>query len=147
MGAVFVAEPPARWAVRPKLVVDASLVAASVFGEIASVHADAQMRGRSLCAPTIIDYELANVALTKIRGRRVSSDDAARVLAIYEELDIERFDVDLLSTVRIGETFALTAYDAAYLWVAGHLRVPIATLDARLAVAAKSYLSQLGTSE
>ena len=101
------------------------------------------MRGRSLCAPAVIDYEVANVALTKVRARSVSSDDAARVLASYGELAIERFSVDILATVRIGEAYGLSAYDAAYLWVAGHLRVPIAAFDARLATAARSYLSQL----
>jgi predicted nucleic acid-binding protein len=143
MGNVLLAEPPARWAPRPRLVVDASIVAASAFGEPAFEQADAQMRGRSLCAPAIIDYELANVALTKIRARGVSSEHAARILASYEELDIERFNVDLPATVRIGDAYSLSSYDAAYIWVAGHLRAPIATFDARLAVAARSYLAQL----
>ncbi len=147
MATVLVAEPPARWASRPRLVVDASLVAASAFGEAVSEQADGQMRGRSLCAPAIIDYEIANVALTKIRARRVSSGDAARILATYEELEIERFVVDVPATVRVGEAFGLSAYDAAYLWVAGRLRAPLATFDARLAAAAKSYLAQLGESE
>ena len=99
MTVLFVAEPAARWSARPKLVVDASLVAVSAFGEAASAEADAQMRGRSLCAPAVIDYEVANVALTKVRARSVSSDDAARVLASYGELAIERFSVDILATV------------------------------------------------
>ena len=64
-------------------------------------------------------------------------------LASYEELDIERFNVDLPATVRIGEAYSLSSYDAAYRWVAGHLRAPIATFDARLAVAARSYPAQL----
>ena len=101
------------------------------------------MRGRSLCAPAIIDYELANVALTKIRRRSISTADAMRILTSYAGLEIERFDVDALSAVRIGELFGVTAYDAAYLWVAGHLRAPIATFDRRVAAAAKAYLSQL----
>ena len=143
MGSVLLAEPPARWAPRPRLVVDASVVAASAFGEAAFDEADAQMRGRSLCAPAIIDCELANVALTKLRARGISSEQAARVLATYEELDIERFSVDLPATVQIGEAYSLSSYDAAYLWVAGHLRAPIATFDARLAAAARSYRAQL----
>jgi predicted nucleic acid-binding protein len=64
-------------------------------------------------------------------------------LASYEELDIERFNVDLPATVRIAETYSLSSYDTAYLGVAGHLRAPIATFDARLAAAARSYLAPL----
>jgi len=101
------------------------------------------MRGRSLCAPALIDYELAHVALTKIRARALPADDAVRAFSLYEMLDVERFDVDLASTIRIGESFGLTAYDAAYLWVAGHLRAPLATFDERVAAAAKGYLSSL----
>ena len=138
MGRVFIAEPPARWAARPKLVVDASLLAASVFREAQREAAEAQMNGRSLCAPALIDYELANVALSKIRGRTISAEDATRALGLYVTLDIERFDADPVSTLRIGATFGLTAYDAAYLWVAGQLRAPIATFDARVAAAAKA---------
>jgi predicted nucleic acid-binding protein len=52
-----------------------------------------------------------------------------------------------LSASHIGNSFELSAYDAAYLWVAGHLRAPIATFDARLAAAAKTYLAQLGEAE
>jgi predicted nucleic acid-binding protein len=144
VASVFVAEPPARWASRPKLVVDAGIVAARIFVETDGEQAEAQMRGRKLCAPALIDYEIVNVALSKVRGRGISADDSARMLALYADLDIERFDVDLLSTLRIGESFALSAYDAAYLWVAGHLRAPVATFDRRFAAAAKSYLSQLG---
>ena len=101
------------------------------------------MRGRALCAPSLIDYELANVALSKIRSNAVSVDDVGRALGVYATLDIERWDVDITSVIRIGEDFGLTAYDAAYLWVAGRLRAPIATFDARLAAAAVSYLKQL----
>ena len=144
MTSVFVAEPPARWSPRPKLVVDASVVAARVFEEAQREQAEAQMRGRSLCAPTLIDYEIINVALSKIRARGLSAADAARIVSLYANLDIERFDVDMPSTLNIGETFELSAYDAAYLWVAGHLRAPIATFDAHLAAAATAYLSQLG---
>jgi predicted nucleic acid-binding protein len=140
---LFVAEPQQPWALRPKLVVDASLVVAAVFGEPDRDQAKAQMRGRALCAPALIDYELANVALSKIRSKAVSADDAGRALGVYGSLEIERWDVEPASVVRIGADFGLTAYDAAYLWVAGRLRVPIATFDARVAAAAASYLRQL----
>lgn len=101
------------------------------------------MRGRALCAPSLIDYELANVALSKIRNKAMSADDAGRALGFYGQLEIERWDVEPVSVIRIGEDFGLTAYDAAYLWVAGRLRVPIATFDARVAAAAASYLKRL----
>ncbi len=146
MATLFVAEPAGAWAERPRLVVDASLLAATIFAEPGRDEALAQMRGRTLCAPALIDYELANVALNKIRGKAISADEAARALGAYVTLDIERWDVEPVSAVRIGEEFGLTAYDAAYLWVAGRLRVPIATFDARVAAAAAAFLKQLPSS-
>lgn len=140
---MFVAEPRLGWAERPRLVVDASLVVAAAFAEPERDQALAQMRGRALCAPSLIDYEIANVALSKIRYKAVSADEAQRALGAFGEFAIERWDVEAVAVVRIGEKFGLTAYDAAYLWVAGHIRAPIATFDARVAEAARSYLNQL----
>jgi predicted nucleic acid-binding protein len=140
---LFVAEPRREWAERPRLVIDASLVAAAAFAEPERDQAEAQMRGRALCAPSLIDYEVANVALSKIRSKVVSADEAGRALGIYDQFAIERWDVEPGPVMRIGEAFDLTAYDAAYLWVAGRLRAPIATFDARVAAAAASYLKQL----
>jgi len=143
---LFVAEPPRSWIDLPKLVVDASVLASFVFAEPNRDEAEAQMRGRGLCAPALIDYELANVALNKIRGKAVSIDHAARSLAHFADLDVERWEADPGELVRIGEEYGLSAYDGSYLWVAGHLRVPLATFDGRLAAAAVLYLKQLPAS-
>jgi predicted nucleic acid-binding protein len=143
MANVYVAEPRLDWAQRPKLVIDASLVAAAAFGEPERDQALAQMRGRALCAPALIDYEVANVALSKIRCKAVSADEARRALGVFREFAIDRREVDPGALIGIGETFGLTAYDAAYLWVAGELRAPIATFDSRVAAAAAAYLTQL----
>ena len=123
--------------------IDASVVAASVFAEPAQTQAEAQMLGYALCAPSIIDYELANVALNKLRSKLLATDDVQRALNAFDELEIERWDIEPGRVIRIGEAFGLTAYDAAYLWVAGHLRVPIATFDSRVAAAAAHYLKEL----
>ena len=70
-------------------------------------------------------------------------DDAGRALAVYITLGVERWDAEPAAVIRIGEEFRLTAYDSAYLWVAGRVRAPIATFDARVAAAAVLYLKQL----
>jgi predicted nucleic acid-binding protein len=41
----------------------------------------------------------------------------------------------------IAERYRLTAYDAAYLCVAEQLGAPLATLDGKLAEAARAYLT------
>ena len=69
MRTLFVAEPPLSSSRRPRLVIDANVLAAVLFAEPNRDEAEAQMRGRTLCAPALLDYELANVALNKVRGK------------------------------------------------------------------------------
>ncbi len=42
------------------------------------------------------------------------------------------------ATLRLSDTFGLTPYDAAYLELAQRLRLPLATLDAKLKTAAEA---------
>jgi predicted nucleic acid-binding protein len=65
----------------------------------------------------------------------------AAALQAYAQLQIERHAVDAEATVRIAERYDLTAYDAAYLYVAQQLAAPLATLDGRLAAAARACLA------
>ncbi len=39
--------------------------------------------------------------------------------------------------------YQLSAYDAAYLWLAAELKAPLATFDAKLAAAAQAHLGAL----
>jgi len=50
------------------IVVDASAVAAVVFGEPGAAAMRRELHGQQLYAPCMIDYELANVAWKKLRG-------------------------------------------------------------------------------
>ena len=128
VASVFVAEPPARWRRGPSWSSMRASSRPASFVETDGEQAEAQMRGRKLCAPALIDYEIVNVALSKVRGRGISADDSARMLALYAD-----FDIDVpCRRFAIGESFGLAAYDAAYLWVAGHLRAPVATFDSAL---------------
>ena len=122
-----IAEPRAVYLHRPPLVTDASVIAAAVFGE--------------LHAPYLLDHEIASVALKKLRREKLHSDTIAAALQAYGRLHIERHSVDADATVRIAERYDLTAYDAAYLYVAQQLTAPFATLDARLAAAARLFLA------
>jgi len=81
---LVVAEPAAAYAERPRLVIDASVVAAALFDEIGAEAALSWMRGRRLCAPHLLDCEVANVALTKMR--RGFDAGAVRVVVTLHEL-------------------------------------------------------------
>lgn len=145
MATVFVAEPPAVYLVRPALVVDASLMAASVFGEAARDVAEARLRGCSLHAPGLIDYELSNVAVTKLRRNEITLESAVQALAEFSMMALERHEPVPEEVVAIAKHYRLSAYDAAYLWLAGAIKAPLATFDRQLADAANDYLGKLPT--
>jgi predicted nucleic acid-binding protein len=125
------------------MVVDASVIAAIVFDEPELERAAATIAGYRAVAPGLIDFEMANIALTQLRRRALTMDRAAAAMTEYFDLPIERQPVAGAELVALGHRFGVTAYDAAYLWLAGHLRAPLATFDARLASVAATYLSEL----
>ena len=138
---IFVAEPPTRFLVRPPIVVDCSVLAAVLFDEPERDDALAHLSGRSLHAPALLDFELANVAVLKSRaGPRESVETG---IADYAELDITLHACLPEALVRLALDYRLTAYDAAYLWLAEQLRAPLATFDRKLAEAARKHLAGL----
>ena len=140
--AFYVAEPPAAFAVRPPLVVDCSALSAVLFDEPARDEALARLIGRSLHAPNLLDYEIASVALKK-RRHGWQADALAQALADYAAQDIALHPVDLAAQCELAVRYELSAYDAAYLWLAAELKAPLATFDRRLAEAAQAHLSTL----
>jgi predicted nucleic acid-binding protein len=143
MGSLIIAEPPAVHRQRPPLVVDASVLMAAIFAESNREQALAWMRGRALHAPWVVDYEIANAALNKVRRGQVAPDGAAEALTAFAALDIERLPAAPEGVFRLAARWALSAYDAAYLWLAAELRAPLATFDARLGNAAQAHFEAL----
>ena len=122
------------------LVVDASALAAVAFGEAEAPAVSSQLAEEALHAPSLLDLELANAACSRSRRHEA---DRARVLDGLVKvlmLPIERHPVDALSVLALALESGLTAYDAAYLWLARDLGAPLVTLDKQLNTAAKRYL-------
>jgi predicted nucleic acid-binding protein len=122
----------------PDKVIDASAMAALVFGEPEAEEIAERIRGASLHAPTLIEYELASVCLKKLR--KYSKQRAALLAghALAKQMAVRKHPVDTQEIVLLAEKTKLTAYDAAYLWLAGSLGAELVTLDKRLARAVES---------
>lgn len=60
-------------------------------------------------------------------------DTAAEALATFSRLRIILHDLDPLPVFRLVARTRLTAYDAAYLWLARFLSADLVTLDEKLA--------------
>lgn len=136
---LYVAEPPLHYAQHPPVVVDASLIAALLFAEAGQSDARERLARCHPVAPDLLPYELANVAVNKLRRGL----DEAAVRASLDDLSalgIELHAIDAAVALDVAGRHGLTAYDAAYLALAERLRCPLYTFDRRLAEAARRLL-------
>jgi predicted nucleic acid-binding protein len=116
-------------------VVDASALAALLFAEPEAENIAKRLEGARLAAPSLLDFELANVCLTKMR-REPSKRDALRAaFRLAHRVRVETVSVDHAAIVDLAEATGLTAYDASYLWLARTLNAELVTLDRKLAAA------------
>ena len=53
------------------------------------------------------------------------------------EIDLRRLDAEAVAA--LAQRYNLSAYDAAYLWLAAELKAPLATFDTTLGEAAKAH--------
>jgi predicted nucleic acid-binding protein len=135
---LIVAEVRARYAARPPLVVDCSVLAAVLFDEPTREEAAEVLAGKDLFAPEIIADEIVSVAVKK--SGYGMDDQIRQALVDFTELELTRCRADPHAQWRLATKYELSAYDAAYLWVAAELGAPLVTFDARLGAAARRLL-------
>jgi predicted nucleic acid-binding protein len=116
-------------------VVDASALAALLFAEPHAADVAERLTGGRLVAPSLLNYELANVCLTKITRQPAQRDALRAAFALAERLKVETLAVDHAAVLDLAEATGLTAYDASYLWLARSLGAELVTLDRKLAAA------------
>jgi predicted nucleic acid-binding protein len=122
------------------MVMDCSALAGIVFQEPWQDEALQRIAGRTLHAPKLLSYEITSVAVNKLRrGESHAADGLEQAL----DMDIEFHDPNLQEVCKLALRYQLSAYDAAYLWLAAELKAPLATFDEKLAVAAQTHLSSL----
>lgn len=124
-------------------VLDASVGCAWVFADETTDALDAlleQAGDEVVYVPAVWRLEVTNALVLAARRGRIPSDDVAAYWEQLERLAIERvaWAPPITRTVELCKKHELTAYDAEYLALAVWLRLPLATVDERLAVAARA---------
>lgn len=135
---LIIAEPAAAYAKRPPLVADCTVLASVLFDEVDRETAAAALSGRELFAPDLVDHELVSVAVKK--SRQGLSEIAEQGVADLKRLELNRCAVDVEAQWLLALEHDLSAYDAAYLWLAAELGAPLATFDRHLGAAARRHL-------
>ena len=114
-------------------VVDASAVAALIFGEPDAADIAARLRGSVLVAPNLLPFEIASVCLKKLRRHPVQQETLLAAHRLFGRMDISQTEVDQTEVVILAEQTGLTSYDACYLWLARRLQAELVTLNKQLA--------------
>jgi predicted nucleic acid-binding protein len=125
------------------VVVDASALVALAFQEPGFDRVAERLKGATVCAPTLLKFELANVAVTKARRepKNAAKIVAALAVALDDRSDINWYDVNASDVALIAAATGTTAYDASYLWLAGSLGADLVTLDKGLTRAVDAFRS------
>jgi predicted nucleic acid-binding protein len=139
---LYVAEPPTQYHVLPPVVADSSAICALLFEEAERDEARQRLQARELHAPALLDFEFASVALKKHR-QGVPAPVIESALAGYRTQPLVLHRVDITGQCALAQQYALSAYDAAYLWLAAELKAPLVTFDRRLGEAAATHLAGL----
>jgi predicted nucleic acid-binding protein len=123
-----------------RVVVDASALAAVVFEEPASDDVVPRLHRAAIYAPTLLKFELANVAWKTMRAP--GADRGALLTALDKALDPRRrivwHEVNYTDVVLIARDAGISTYDASYVWLAGWLGADLVTLDQQLVAAANA---------
>lgn len=114
------------------LVVDASAMAALLFGEPEERVVADRLRGCELHAPALLPFELANIAVKKIRRGEMPEEAALEGLARFGDLDVALQPVVPEAVAFLAIQTGLTGYDASYLWLSRTLDARLETLDKKL---------------
>ena len=103
-----------------------------VFDEARGPEARALMTGRTLSAPSLIAYELANVAWKKAQRGEAHLDQLLEALEVASVLEIDLLEVPSAAALLLAAELQITAYDASYVYCSRLLGAPLLTFDERL---------------
>ena len=117
-------------------VVDASALAALLFGEPEAEAVAGQLSNARLVAPGLLAFELANVCLIKARRYPEQQPALMGAFRLRGRLGVEEVAVDHDSALELAAATGLTTYDASYLWLSRQFGAELVTLDRQLAKAA-----------
>jgi predicted nucleic acid-binding protein len=119
--------------VRSRLVCDSSAIVALLLDSGAEGQwATAALSGATLAAPSLLDFECANVFRRHELAKIISADQAAQAHADLVDLTIERWPYELVASRSWELRKNLSVYDASYVALAELIDAPLVTLDRRL---------------
>lgn len=127
-------------------VLDASLTGRWLFEDEQSPRTEAALdllATRPAVVPPLWEYEMANVISGARRRGRITAAQAMQACEVLSRLPIRVAHSEfarpvVASLVVVAGQYSLSAYDAAYLWLAQRTGLPLGSCDNALVAAARS---------
>ena len=113
-------------------VLDASALGAVVFNEPAASQVVGELTDCDMASPALLWYEMASIALKKIKASPSGKDQMVQALSFAYQLDVKTVEVNPTEVVQLAFETGLSTYDASYLWLANTLSASLVTLDRSL---------------
>lgn len=129
-----------------RLALDASVVLAWLLADERTSQVELLMtcilaEATELIVPSILPYELVNSIKSAVAQKRISTKTAHDLLHDYHQIHlIEMPFSEPTRILEIALTHQLSAYDAAYVWVAHECMAPLCTMDAKLQKKVQGYI-------
>jgi predicted nucleic acid-binding protein len=112
-----------------RVVLDATAVAAVLFGGDGSEDVLRRTENAELVAPRLLPYELANVAWKSASRAPEQRKAILQALELLGGLDVSILEVDPVEAAGLAFDLRITAYDATYVWLSRHLQQGILEED------------------
>lgn len=119
------------------MVIDTSAVMAVLLHEPERDRLIRATVGVVLLSPASLPWEVGNALVACVRRRRVSPIDLERAWDAFAAITLRVADVNIGRAMALAIEHDLYAYDGYMLALAVDRRVPLLTLDTRLAMAAR----------
>jgi predicted nucleic acid-binding protein len=120
------------------IVVDTSVIIASIADEAEKKNIISVTQGCSLIAPSSVHWEIGNAFSAMLKQKRVTLKTIKKALSVYDSIPIRYVDVDIMDSLELAVKHNMYAYDAYLLWCALQYKSPLLTLDKGLIKIAES---------
>ena len=120
-----------------EIVVDASVLIAVIINETEKEKLIAMTQEAELIAQMSVHWEIGNAFSSLLKRKRLSLEEALEAIDIYLQIPVRFVEVELTESLELADEMNLYAYDAYLLRCAAKYRLPLLTLDGRLAEAAR----------
>jgi len=121
-----------------KVVVDASVILAKLLpdekqsSKVKKLFISFGRREVDFIAPQLLKFEISNALKSAVKQKRLTQLVAEKLLAAFLELPVIYQEVDFLEVLKTALKENLSAYDAAYVYLAMEKKTALVSLDQRL---------------